>query len=484
MSNKKYALTISILASNRKDTFPKTLESIKPILDNVSSELIVTDTGCDEEMLSIIRKYTDKIVRFEWCNDFAAARNVGLKLAQGQWFMYMDDDEWFEDVQEIVDFFNSTEKDKYGYARYIIRNYKDMEGKTYADFAAGRMFKIQEGTKFVDVIHERATYIVGPAKNFSSYAHHYGYAFKSDEQKAAHRERNMVLLKKQIANEPTLARHYVHLIQECSADKNYVQLRQLAYDGIKQSNMSDINNQKDVPGLYAVVVWSYINEHNYESAIIEATKYINDTYANELCKASLYGMCATAAYNLGRYAEAVAYAKEFYKYGDALLENEERRRSMSTIILVYALDDENYGRITDVAVKSAFLSGDIDMIKQLEHCKDIPSCICNNALTCWMDNIDSWARGAKVRELIAVKQVMDAVVTNGGIHKEYFDMVFDEAMLIRRKWDNMSNEDICAEKAGHRKMVREYYKKLYKEENALKYKDMLPWRYVDALLKE
>ena len=54
MIERKYMLTISILASNRKDTLPKTLESIKPILDNVSSELIVTDTGCDEELLQVI----------------------------------------------------------------------------------------------------------------------------------------------------------------------------------------------------------------------------------------------------------------------------------------------------------------------------------------------------------------------------------------------------------------------------------------------
>lgn len=37
MADKKYKLTISILASNRKDTLPKTLESVKPILDNDST---------------------------------------------------------------------------------------------------------------------------------------------------------------------------------------------------------------------------------------------------------------------------------------------------------------------------------------------------------------------------------------------------------------------------------------------------------------
>ena len=88
MNNKRYLLTISVMTSNRKDTLPKTLESLKPILDNVSSELIVTDTGCDEELLTIIRKYTDKIVTFEWCKDFSKARNVSVDMAQGQWYMY------------------------------------------------------------------------------------------------------------------------------------------------------------------------------------------------------------------------------------------------------------------------------------------------------------------------------------------------------------------------------------------------------------
>ena len=136
MTEKKYKLTISILVSNRKDTLPKTLESIKPILDNISSELIITDTGCDEELISVIRKYTDKIIKFQWCNDFSKARNVGLKQAQGQWFMFVDDDEWFEDVSAIVDFFNLGEEKKYNQFYYIQRNYRDKNGELWQDCMA------------------------------------------------------------------------------------------------------------------------------------------------------------------------------------------------------------------------------------------------------------------------------------------------------------------------------------------------------------
>ena len=54
-----------------------------------------------------VREYTDNIVSFDWCDDFAAARNAGLEHAKGEWFLYLDDDEWFEDVTTIIDFFQS-----------------------------------------------------------------------------------------------------------------------------------------------------------------------------------------------------------------------------------------------------------------------------------------------------------------------------------------------------------------------------------------
>ena len=118
-------LTISILASNRKDTLPRTLESIKPILDNVSSELIVTDTGCDKELISHIRKYTDKIIKYTWNDDFSEARNVGLNAAQGEWFMFIDDDEWFEDATPIIEFFNKEDDGTYNKLQYMVRNYRN-----------------------------------------------------------------------------------------------------------------------------------------------------------------------------------------------------------------------------------------------------------------------------------------------------------------------------------------------------------------------
>ena len=81
--NSDIKLTITMLVSNRRDTIRKCMESISPILQQVSSELIVVDTGSTDGSIDIVKEYTDKIIPFTWCNDFSAARNAGLTAFQG-----------------------------------------------------------------------------------------------------------------------------------------------------------------------------------------------------------------------------------------------------------------------------------------------------------------------------------------------------------------------------------------------------------------
>ena len=91
-------LSISLLASDRPAALERCLDSLRPLLMQVPSELIVIATGTDEKVREIASRYTDLIIPFVWCNDFSAARNTGLKMARGEWFMFLDDDEWFEDT--------------------------------------------------------------------------------------------------------------------------------------------------------------------------------------------------------------------------------------------------------------------------------------------------------------------------------------------------------------------------------------------------
>lgn len=198
-------LSIGILVSNRKQYIRNVMESIRPILEQIPSELIVVDTVGEEisdGSLAVAKEYATKIVRFEWCNDFAAARNAGLSEAKGKWFLFMDDDEWFENADEIIQFFKSGEYKNYASATYRIRNYTNREGTSYSVATLGRMVERTETLRFVGKIHETFSEMRLPCKEFTSFVHHFGYVYDSEEEKQAHSKRNVELLKEELKKEP------------------------------------------------------------------------------------------------------------------------------------------------------------------------------------------------------------------------------------------------------------------------------------------
>ena len=219
-------LTIGVLISNRIETVKKCLESVKPLVDKGIAELICVDTitgthgKISDGSADLAKKYTDKVFVFPWINDFSAARNVTLEHASGEWYMFSDDDEWFEDVDEILDFFTSGEYLKYNSASYVIRNYKNKMGTEWADTRAVRLVKRTNDLRFVGRVHENYSSIKLPCKEFSSFAHHYGYVFDSEEDKKKHRDRNLTLLEEEIKQRPDDLRLYAQKALELATFDN------------------------------------------------------------------------------------------------------------------------------------------------------------------------------------------------------------------------------------------------------------------------
>ena len=190
-------LTIGILVSNQIKYIKKAMDSIKPLLSCVASELIVVDTIGEEKSdgsLAIAEEYTDKVYHFEWIDDFSAARNVAMEHAKGEWFMFFDDDEVFDDVRELIDFFNSGECEKYNYGQYYVLNYTDNEH--FQKDVVGRLIRRTEKTRFEGIIHERYNEAYPPVKQFNTFVHHYGYMFVTREQMEEKNKRNLKLLDK------------------------------------------------------------------------------------------------------------------------------------------------------------------------------------------------------------------------------------------------------------------------------------------------
>ncbi|WP_311406601.1 glycosyltransferase [Liquorilactobacillus uvarum] len=201
--NKKCLLTISLLVSNSITTIHKCLESLQPLLEQVDSELIIVDTVGAEKSdgsLEVAKKYADKIIRFEWCDDFAAARNAGLKLAQGEWFLFIDDDEWFDNVDDFVTFFkNKTESKKYNTLFFNKHNYSNLDGTRYNEIKVPQCVRLVKGVAFKGRVHEQFTINHLPSKHINAFVHHYGYVGKRNKSKV---ERNEKLLKEALIEDP------------------------------------------------------------------------------------------------------------------------------------------------------------------------------------------------------------------------------------------------------------------------------------------
>lgn len=219
-------LTISLLCSGRSQEMKACLDSLIPVLEGVNSELIVVDTGCDEESLNILDTFVHaRVIKFSWCDDFASARNAGLECANGQWFMYIDDDECLGDATELIEFFNSGEYKNFVAATYIVRSYNDPDRLSYTDNSVLRLFTLETGARFTGLIHEYPINLVGNTKHLNVLADHTGYMDRSPEALKRHYDRNSQLLNKMMELEPDNLRWPEHLVMEYRSVGEFEALR-------------------------------------------------------------------------------------------------------------------------------------------------------------------------------------------------------------------------------------------------------------------
>lgn len=240
-------VTISMLVSNRIDTVEKCFESFRPLLEQIPSEFIAVDTVGDEKSdgsVDVARKYADKIVHFEWCDDFAAARNAGLKEARGKWLIYLDDDEWFDDVGPLIDFFSKPELyENYDRVSMMEHSYTSVSQIEYATNEFSRISVIVPEAEFVDPVHEhlkginyRNEYTI---KN--TFIHHVGYIGKVGDKKS---DRNRKIMDKELKKHPENLHLWIQQIAGAGGDTDeMLKLSEKAVSELKRLKLDNWNNQ-------------------------------------------------------------------------------------------------------------------------------------------------------------------------------------------------------------------------------------------------
>lgn len=306
----KLNLSITLLISDRPQMAERCLNSLVPILQAVPSELIVVYTGKGTESLDIVKRYTDHIILFDWCDDFSAARNAGLKEATGDWFLYIDDDEWFEDSTDIVSFFLKGEYRQFQTAWYRQRNYQDLQGISYYDVWVARMVKRTGETGFSGKIHESLAPLRGPYKFLDVYAHHFGYVSSSNQRKNLRFDRNVPLLEDELKKNPHSMKIYMQLAQEYMVDEKYEQAEQYCINLLELDRQ--VWNDSYADWAQVMLVKSISAQGDDLRALEAGRNILRSAKIRQVSSAMLIILLLPMCVNLRKYEEGIQLTHTFH----------------------------------------------------------------------------------------------------------------------------------------------------------------------------
>ena len=236
-SKKQPLLSIGMIFKNEVRCLERCLHSLQPLREAVPCQLVMADTGSDDGSREIAAQYADVLFDFPWVNDFSAARNAVLDRCTGQWHLSIDCDEWLdEDISELVEFLRTPVKWKeFKGIAFILRNYmeKDFNG-AFNEFMAPRMLSMSLGMRYEGRIHERCnmekTNVLGIRKPL---IHHDGYIDFNQDNSKEKRERNMTLLRAELAERPQDLLLRMQCL-ESSAGEEQLRFVRLAVEGVAE----------------------------------------------------------------------------------------------------------------------------------------------------------------------------------------------------------------------------------------------------------
>ncbi len=141
-------LSLCMIVKNEAHRLPNCLDSVKQVVD----EIIIVDTGSTDQTVKIAKRNTSKVYYFQWCDDFAQARNYALSKAKGEWILVLDADEVLLPsaislIQQIVNEPNNI------IAVNLIRQELGTNQAPYS--LVCRLFRNRSDLRFTGIYHEQ-----------------------------------------------------------------------------------------------------------------------------------------------------------------------------------------------------------------------------------------------------------------------------------------------------------------------------------------
>lgn len=207
---KRPTLALCAILKNEAKNLPRFLHSVEGCFD----EIHLTDTGSTDESVSIIKahqSYNDKLFlhHFEWCDDFALARNASFAHASTDYIAWLDLDdvlhgkeaflEWRDNAMALGDFWLAT----YHYAL-------DNKHNPLCSFARERIVKKSLAFEWKYFVHEGMLPTSKVKKNLSvEYATTWSVHHLRDEEDVKQdRSRNLRIFEKHKPIKEARMRYY------------------------------------------------------------------------------------------------------------------------------------------------------------------------------------------------------------------------------------------------------------------------------------
>jgi len=186
-----------LIVKNEESCLEECLESIKGL-----DEIIICDTGSEDNTIEIAKRYTDKIYTdYKWNDSMCEARNHALSKATGDWILSIDADEVLESVDVL-----KAEIAKYSDEQLLHCILKPKNGAK-EHFLFPRVFRRTPKIYWKGAIHNYLTMV---AKTTSEIVIKYGYsdAHKKDPDRA------LRILGKEVIKDPNCIREKFYLARE------------------------------------------------------------------------------------------------------------------------------------------------------------------------------------------------------------------------------------------------------------------------------
>jgi len=182
----------------------KTLDKCLQSFSQCADEIIIVEAGRSvDNTLEIAKKYTDKVYQFEWIDDFSAARNYSFSKCTKDFIYWCDGDDYIlpADIKKIKEY-DFSDKD------VVICNYiyaLDEYGAKKSIVPRERFFRRSLGLRWAGEIHE--VVLLNRPYHVSDIEWYH------DKQHGTS-ERNLAILERIVAKDPTNARNIYYLGKE------------------------------------------------------------------------------------------------------------------------------------------------------------------------------------------------------------------------------------------------------------------------------